>query len=142
MTHQVTKFKKIINSLQHLLNPTKDLLEPILEDINKVENQIKLLELIHSGELKIIHEDERVVGNIATPYFKEVWRTKCNKIKYWTEDPGFRTFSYLEIGGTILNNLKYKSQIGLSMRNPKREYKVSKSDFRRYKLKKIKNKIK
>jgi hypothetical protein len=95
----------------------------LLNDIEKPENQLELINRIKEGKI-IFRKSKGLSGILFGPaYYKECWKAKGLKIKFWHEDPGFMSFSYLKINGNeVIDKLEYGSEIGLTIQDPKTDW--------------------
>jgi len=104
----------------------KNALDHVIEGIEKEENQIELIDMIRKGKIDMKYKGSKLKILPTTQYYKELWVSSCKRIKFWHEDPGFMSFSYLKINGVeLIDDIKYGSHIALTIQNPKRNYVVS-----------------
>lgn len=106
-----------------------DLLKPILDGIHLEENQVELIDMIRKGKLKMIYKGKKLNPSWNTAaHDVELWQSPCKRVKFWHEDPGFGSYSYLKINEVeMVDDLKYGTAIALTIQNPKRNYIVSES---------------
>jgi len=91
----------------------------LLNGIENPKNQIELINRIRDGKITF-RKSKGLFGILFGPgYYKECWKAKGLKIKFWHEDPGFASFSYLKINGDeVIDELEYGSEIGLTIQDP------------------------
>lgn len=103
----------------------EDVLKNLLKDIHLVENQVELIDMIRKGKLKMIYKGKTLSISITKiAYYKELWVSPCKRIKFWHEDPGFISFSYLTINNNkdLIDELIYGREIALTIQDPKHNY--------------------
>ncbi len=95
----------------------------ILNDIKNPDKQLELIQLIRDGKI-VFKKSRRLSGILLGPgFFKISWNAVGLPISFWHEDPGYASFSYLKINGEeMLDKLKYGSEIGLTIQDPKTDW--------------------
>ncbi len=91
----------------------------LLNGIFNKQNQLELIKRIKDGRITF-RKSKGFCGLLFGPaYYKDSWKARGLSIKFWHEDPGFMSFSYLKINGEeVIDKLEYGSEIALTIQDP------------------------